>query len=349
MKTIQKLLLTSVVALFAFAPANAGDLSVSGSMEISNTTGLSGGNTGGTLGQENEMSLKASTELDNGVSVAYKMSTTGDLARNDSEVVFGNLPMVGGSLAMTSTGTPVDAIDNVVPTAFEEANHGATTWTGVGATDGTFGLRYKLADVLGSGWALDYMYIPQYGAGDAATDEGGSGTSSRYYAETQEIAVKGNPLALVGIEGITVDLGYGLTDAINADKGDLIEGSAALRYAIGPLSLGVQKTIRDYDIKDKSDGVQTDWIRNTMFGAAYAVNDNLSISYQNAKSIKHTRSASSGVDVSFGTSVEQDSTGYSVAYTVGGMKLAYVDNSHDNESYSTVSKDYKQLVLGIAF
>ena len=34
---------------------------------------------------ENELSVTASTELDNGVGVAYKQSITADNARNDSE------------------------------------------------------------------------------------------------------------------------------------------------------------------------------------------------------------------------------------------------------------------------
>ena len=40
----------------------------------------------------------------------------------DSELVFTGLPFTaGGTLALTSTGGPLDAVDDVTPTAFEEA------------------------------------------------------------------------------------------------------------------------------------------------------------------------------------------------------------------------------------
>ncbi len=173
MKTLRKILLSTVLTVFAFVPANAGEMTLSGSMEISATTGLSGSNSGGRLGQENELSVTGSTELDDGTTVSYKQSITADNARNDSELVFGTSY---GTISMTSTGTPIDAIDNVMPTAFEEAFHGSSSFQNIGINDGDFGIRYKNADLLPLGLSLDAMYIPTTGAGDAATDEGTSGT-----------------------------------------------------------------------------------------------------------------------------------------------------------------------------
>ena len=39
MKTLRKILLSTVLTVFAFVPANAGEMTLSGSMEISATTG----------------------------------------------------------------------------------------------------------------------------------------------------------------------------------------------------------------------------------------------------------------------------------------------------------------------
>ncbi len=83
MKTLRKILLSTVLTVFAFVPANAGEMTLSGSMEISATTGLSGSNSGGRLGQENELTVKGSTELDDGTTVSYEQTLTGDNARND--------------------------------------------------------------------------------------------------------------------------------------------------------------------------------------------------------------------------------------------------------------------------
>jgi len=343
MKTLKNILLSAMLTVFVSAPALAGSVSMSGSMEISGTTGLSGGNNGGKLGQENELSVTASTELDGGTTVSYKQSITQDNARNDSELVFGT---AYGKLAMTSTGTPVDAIDNIVPSAFEEAFHGATTWTSVGTNDGTFGIRFTNADLIPGGYTVDVMYQPRQGAGDAANDEGGSGTSNADYGDVMEYVLKG-PIPL--IDGANMAIGYSeAASSVGTEHDDKYEATAAITYAYGPISVGAQKGLINYQLKSDQG---TNWIKNTYYGIAYAVNDNLSLSYQNNTSYKHTRKAGGGTaaDGSQGEGVEQESEGLSIAYTIGGMKIAYVDNSHDNESYGSVSKDYRQVVLGVAF
>ena len=47
------------------------------------------------------------------------------------------------------------------------------------------------------------------------------------------------------------------------------------------------------------------------------------------------------------TNTAQESDGISIAYTVGGLKIAYVDNSHD--IYGSTSKDHRQVVVGVTF
>ena len=343
MKTLKTILLSSVIAVLAFAPVKSGEVSLSGSMEISNTTGLSGGTAGNKLGQENELSITASTELDNGTTVSYKQSITQDNGRNDSELVFGT---GYGKIAMTSTGTPIDAIDNIVPTAFEEGFHGATTWTSVGQMDGTFGIRFTNSDALPLGLTLDAMYQPQTGGGDAATDEGTSGTVSEYYGSGYDVVLKG---AVPLVDGANFAAGYANTDGLKGtERGDREELTAALTYAYGPVSVGFQKGLILYSLESD---VGTDWIKNTYYGIAYAVNDNLSVSYQNNESQKKVsvNGVAGATKGSSRTNTAQESEGFSVAYTVGGLKIAYVDNSHDNESYGSTEKDYRQVVLGVSF
>ena len=234
MKTLRKILLSTVLTVFAFVPANAGEMTLSGSMEISATTGLSGANSGGRLGQENELTVKGSTELDDGTTVSYEQTLTGDNARNDSKLSFGTSY---GTIEMTSRGTPIDAIDNKTPTAFEEGFHGATTWTQVGQNDGSFGIRYTNADILPLGLKLDTMYFPTVGAGDAASDEGTSGTSNAHYDNSYEIVVSGNvPM----VDGASFGLGYATADSYVTSRGDREEGTAYVNYSYGPLSLGAQ-------------------------------------------------------------------------------------------------------------
>ena len=75
MKNITKVGLSALAGALAMSSAYAGEMSLTGSMEVTYTKGSGYQDTGTPLGQENEMTIAASTELDNGTSVSYKMST----------------------------------------------------------------------------------------------------------------------------------------------------------------------------------------------------------------------------------------------------------------------------------
>ena len=53
------------------------------------------------------------------------------------------------------------------------------------------------------------------------------------------------------------------------------------------------------------------------------------------------------MDGSFGINAKQESDGFSVAYTLGGMTISYVDNNHDNslmvQQVRTTDKSYSVL------
>ncbi len=202
MKNIKLIGLSALAGALAITSAHAGAVSMTGSMEVTYTKGSGYQDTGNPLGQENELSIIGATELDNGVTVAYKQSITADNARNDSELVFGNI--LGGTLAMTSTGNPISAIDDVTPTAFEEANAQVGSITDVNGSDGTFGIRYTLADVAGTGIKLDYMYFPKHGTGDATADQGFSGGGAGN-KDAHDITLTGS---VPGVEGLSLGVGY---------------------------------------------------------------------------------------------------------------------------------------------
>ena len=120
MKNITKVGLSALAGALAITSVNAGEMTISGSMEASYTKGSGYLTTGNPLGMDKELSVTGSGELDNGTTVSYKQTITDAMAFNDSELVFGTSY---GTISMSSTGTPIDAIDNVMPTAFEEAFH----------------------------------------------------------------------------------------------------------------------------------------------------------------------------------------------------------------------------------
>ena len=87
MKTLRNMLFAIIASSLVFSTsANAGDVSLSGSMEVAFTKDT--GETGNPMGLEDEMTASYSTELDNGVSVTYKMSLD-RMAFDDNELSFG--------------------------------------------------------------------------------------------------------------------------------------------------------------------------------------------------------------------------------------------------------------------
>ena len=146
MKNITKVGLSALAGALAITSVNAGEMTISGSMEASYTKGSGYVTTGNPLGMDKELSVTGSTELDNGTTVSYKQTITDAMAFNDSELVFGNV-LGMATVAMTSTGSPISAIDDVTPTAFEEANALIGSIDDVNGMDGTYGIRVTMADV----------------------------------------------------------------------------------------------------------------------------------------------------------------------------------------------------------
>ena len=135
-------ILVALSFLFAVSTANAGELSVSGSIQATYQS-ESDRTTGNPLGMDRELKFSGSTELDNGMTVSVMQDTNDDLGFGNSLITFGD---VGGlvDINIGSDGSPMDAIDDITPTAFEEANgSGSGTHTDIGNAAGEMGIGFK--------------------------------------------------------------------------------------------------------------------------------------------------------------------------------------------------------------
>ena len=336
MKNITKVGLSALAGALAFTSVNAGEMSISGSMEGSFTKKGGMNTSSQPLGMDKELSITGSGELDNGVGVAYKQTTTDALAFSDSELVFTGLPFLGdASLAMTSTGSPLSAIDDVTPTAFEEANAAVGSIDDVNGSDGTYGLRYTLADALGTGVKVDAMYFFQHGAGDANADNG-TAAANNGNEDGYEITLQGSvPM----VDGLSLGAGYAKLDksaenTANADDLDIHEGTMYAKYSVGALSVGVQRGVVNQA------GANDVLFDNTYLGISYAISDNLSVSYNEIESRKSQEN----------TDIDQDMDSISVSYTMGGMTIGILDADADNAAYSVGRKQTARSVsLSVAF
>ena len=334
MKNITKVGLSALASALAITSVNAGEMTLSGSMEASYTKGSGYVTTGNPLGMDKELSVTGSTELDNGTTVSYKQSITDAMAFNDSELVFGGV-LGMADVALTSTGSPISAIDDVTPTAFEEANALLGSIDDVNGMDGTYGIRVTMADFMGTGFKIDGMYSTDVGSGDAQADNGSSG-------ETGGTSDKGVELAITGsvpmVEGLDVGVGYydQETDATSTTGNyGQQEGTAYIKYSTGPVSVGYQRGV--VEIQGATSNQMYD---NEMIGISYKVTDDFSVSYNELES----RSSSDGTDI------DQKFDSISVSYSMGGMTINLADSDVSNASYSSGrGVDATSVSLAIAF
>ena len=333
MKNITKLGLSALAGTLAATSVNAGDMSLSGSMEATYTTGGGYSTVGNPLGMDKELSVTGSGELDNGWAISYKQTITDAMAFNDSEMVVDTGSF--GTIALTSTGSPISAIDDVTPTAFEEANALVGSMDDVNGGDGSYGIRWTLSDIMGSGMKADVMYFPKQGSGDATADNGTSGDSAG--DDAWEYTLTGSIPMLPGLSfgAGYVDLTKDLDQVSTSDDIGQDEGTAYLKYAYGPVTVGYQVGA----VSGKAAG-SADY-KNTYVGISYQVSDDFSVSYNEITSNKMPDQ---------GASVEQDFDSISLSYSMGGMTLSLADSDCGNCSYTSArSTSATSVSMAVAF
>ena len=336
MKNITKIGLSALAGALAMTSANAGSMALSGSIEATYTTGSGYSTIGQPFGMDKELTINGSGELDNGTAVNYKQTVGDTFGQNDAEIAF--VTDGWGTIALTSAGAPISAIDDVTPTAFEEANALLGTIDDVNGADGDTGIRYTLADVAGTGITFDAFYTHQHGSGDAHADNGTSGAIVNDNGAAWEVVLKGN---VPGVEGLAVGVGYAILEENNVGSGtvksgkvDQDEGTAYVTYAYGPVKVGYQVGA----VSTASAGTKE---KHKYHGISYAVSDDLSVSYNFIDSAKTAAT---------GYTTEQDMDSISASYSMGGMTINIADSDCNNCGYTASrTQDATSISLAIAF
>ena len=333
-------ILVALSFLFAVATANAGELTVTGSMEATyNSQG--GSTTGNPLGTDRELKFAGSTELDNGITVSVMQDTSDNLGYGNNLLTFGN---VMGMLEINvgSDGGPVDAIDDVTRSAYEEANgSGSGTLNDIGGLAGEMGIGFKgSVPILG---AVDYKHIPKVDGVENA-DNANSGGGTQASGSGDSISIKTNlgdlPLAGGALDGLTLTTGYETIEiASDANTSDSHDLTAALNYSMGNISLGVQ---RKYHNEGQTvAAVDEVFYKDLAIGVVYAVNDNLSISYNRYDSARHDNTK---------VNVDQSTSAFNIGYTMGGMTIGFQEASTDDAGWvKDAQDDSRTLGVSVAF
>ena len=327
MNKLRKVGLSALAGSLAALSAQAGELAVSGSMEVTYTSRDGSEVTGNPIGTQKGMSFKGSGELDNGYTVSMTHSMVDAMNAISSSVYSMTMGDLGSIAIHDGSAGPLAAIDNVMPTAWEEADHGMDTG-GVypGAVGNSENIVVFKTDLGGIGIGVGYS--PNVGSGSAS--DGGTalnpGKGSGY-----EIAVTA---ANLGVDGLSLGAGSGTIDeGSSSGVKDASEKTMYFKYAMNNWTFGYQRGVVDLDGATQ--------YNSDIFGISFSVNDNLSVSYQN---IEVEYDVASGAD----RTAEYD--GFSVAYTMGpaAVKLQHSDGSNLGGAANTTDKN-TEVSLSLTF
>jgi len=141
------------------------------------------------------------------------------------------------------------------------------------------------------------------------------------------------------MEGLTLYGGVARIDqhqnatAVNDDKSEWTVGA---KYAVGGFTLGYQ-----YSKEDTGRATTNTQYQNDGYGITFAINDDLSIGYNNYKSEQKST-----------TNTELEASSVQIAYSAGGLSIRLADATIDNQNYQTGaanSRDATTLSVAMAF
>ncbi|EMH80006.1 hypothetical protein HIMB114_00003820 [alpha proteobacterium HIMB114] len=310
---MKKLLATTAIVSVSFASVALAEVTVKGSIEqtINSRSYNKAANEHkgtGSMGQETNLTVSSSGELDNGLSIK------GSFRSEDGSVDHSSIKVSGDTLGFeigADTGSTIHTQIN--PTV------GDSVWFVTGAQGDDGFTTYEAHDVqhigidakLG-GMTAAVNYAPSnngISAGDSnKTDAGGSAT---------EMLLKGSIM-----EGVNFLIGQEKIEAANSGGSEETEKTYQVSYSAGQFALGA--SIRDFDDGDSTATAgTTDEV--TYLTATYAVNDQVSLGIQSVTA------ESEGTGTS---ATDEETLGISLGYNLGpiGVEVMYAET--DNLAHS---------------
>ena len=328
-----KTIVAFVAGLFAFTSVQAGEMTVTGSMQATYQSEVDDV-TGNPLGMNTDLTFTGNYDSDFGA-ITWTMGTDGVFLGESSADHKLSLATGLGTFTIGNTGDAADAVDDITPSAFEEANgSGSGTYsTDIGIGSGTMNLAYSNGDIMGTGISVKYNYYPQL-SGQTENEKASSATDTqnRESAESINVGIPFSGLPIIGdspIGGAKITLGYSKAETTLANTQHQEGGTGAIVLPVGPLKIGYQK--KAYQAFGTSAAeAQDGFFKDDIVGIAYAINDELAISYNRIQSDKHLHTAGE---------VEQETKALNLAYTVGGLTLGFQDAKTTNAGYTSGSDD----------
>ena len=235
----------------------------------------------------------------------------------------------------------IGKIDDLMPSAYEEPWDGIDFVGGAGSgvsgrvDGGQTGFNYS--NNLGMA-NINIGYAPKT-TNDFLGDDGGV---SGFTGSTNAIAAANPSSTSMSVQadvmdGLSVFGGIGRKGAdVAAEEYEDDHSTVGLKYTMGSITAGYQHS----EIDDGRTGSVTNDTETDAFGLAFAINENLTVSY----GYQETEQATGRTD--------QELTGYAVGYSAGGMSIkAQRNDGEDSVVAGAASQEMKrtEILVGFAF
>jgi len=337
MKNWKKAGVTALAGSLVALSAQAGEMSLSGSANLtysantgaqdsgrasaSKAAGL--GHEGSRWGMNRTMSASGSGEMDNGWTVSVSQSlANGGLTANGVTIDMGDAGSLNYETSTSARG--IGKIADMLPTADEDAGNGLDA-DGTGTASGVSGKvsggikGFHYANTINDMIEIGVGYAPKGGKNNGAGSTSGAGAGM----STSSAFVKLDP-----IDGLEIGAGWG--EAAGSDVEQANDHSTYyVSYVYGSLTIAAQQSEIDFYNSANDD-------ESTAYGILYAVNDEMSISYQDRE------------NDNAGLTPNEEITGWSASYTVGSMTFKAHSNKGENMD-NTATKTSEHTEIGVTF
>ena len=345
-------------SLGSISAANAGTLDVTGSATATYTS-LGGQVTGNPIGMASSMTFTGNGELDGGqtfaVGIVHKNKgaySTADLKLNTNSA--GTFELSSGD-----GGQGIGGYDDNQPTAWEEVwGTGITTNANFQkGVSGSTNISWKSPKVIGT--TVQIAYAPD-NDGSTSGNKGTSGATSDHFGAGWDIVLDAStPGGEVNLflGASDTEVAKGATVTKKSFTGDHEEGVIGLKFNLGPIAIGGQVSAER--IQTQTAGA-ANYYGNSSWGVAFNVNDDLSISYSEAKHVQSKTKKQGWAAHGSGSVNNNEYTPKSwmrgdsiqVAYTIGGVSLKYAQTDYDNTLYtfdSKIPREVQIVAVSLAF
>ncbi|NQV77249.1 MAG: porin [Lutibacter sp.] len=313
MNNFKKIGLSALAGSLVAFSVNAAEMSVTGSAGVSLSS--TDDTTASAFGQNDSVIISGSGETEGGLTVSASFELDGTTSMDERSFKVGSDSIGTFTFSGSGGSSVMGGWDDVTPNAYEEVWDMTLGADGdrVNGISGDNLMRWDSPVYSGVKIAVAYQDAAQTGTASTYTDFGIS-----YSPEM--------------VSGLTIGYAEGSYDTSATLSTD--ESTMYVKYTVGALSVGYQESEEDAGTAATTDETKS-------IGISYAVTDSFSVSYGT-----HT------VDYGNTTLLDQESSGFSASYTMGGMTIGGAVNSTDNIAGSALAandRDSYELNLSFAF